>query len=162
MDMGLTIFAKMEAGSTTIKLLHSIAHVTDGDLAFHGQDIAFMGDRLGRRFPTSYTLPKEAPWQWREYEFVENLLELKAHYDKDGSGRALWKPGINEGTKITKKLPKMLQLPLEWVEWLREQPHTPYELALEITRRIGLGTADAPSITAEDAELALSWCCASS
>ena len=39
-------------------------------------------------------------------------------------------------------------------------PHTPYELAVELTRRIGLGSAESPSITTADCELALAWCCA--
>ena len=88
MEMGLTMFAKMEAALPTITLLHLIAHVTDEDLAYHGQDIAFIGDRMGRRFPTAYTLPKESPWQWKEHKFVDNLMELKTHYDKADSGRA--------------------------------------------------------------------------
>ena len=31
----------------------------------------------------------------------------------------------------------MMQISLEWVDWLREKPHTGYEMAAEITRRIG-------------------------
>ena len=106
-------------------------------------DIAFVGDRGGRRFPTAYTLPKETPWQWKQYKFGNNLMELKTHYEKEDVGRTLWTPG-RDATTVNKKLPKMIQIPSEWVQWLREKPRTGYEFAAEITRRIGLGTTDNP------------------
>jgi len=37
------------------------------------------------------------------------------------------------GGLLMKKLLKMLQIPLEWVDWLKEKPRTPYELAMEIS-----------------------------
>lgn len=161
MEMGVVFFALLTPGTMTITVVHSLAHVTDGEMACHGMDIAFVGDRRGRRFPAAYTLPKETPWQWKQYKFVDSLVELKSHYEKEDSGRALWKPG-RETTAASKKLPKMIQIPMEWVGWLREKPRTGYEMAVEITRRIGLGTQDDPSVTADDAKLWLSWCCAAS
>jgi hypothetical protein len=161
MDMGLIFFAKIDPGKATITVVHSIAHVTDRDMACYGLDIAFVGDRRGRRFPAAYTLPKETPWRWMQYKFGNNLMELKTHYEREDVGRTLWTPG-RDATTVTKKLPRMIQIPSEWVQWLREKPRTGYEFAAEITRRIGLGTADNPSFTADEAKLWIDWGCAAS
>ena len=118
MEMGLVIFATMQPGLPTIRLAHSIVHITGGDWAHHGQDVVFMGDCLGWRFPQAYTLPEELPCQWHEYRFVENLMGMKTHYKMATSDRALWTPADAGGTKVKKKLLKMLLVPLEWVEWL--------------------------------------------
>ena len=161
MDMGLTFFAKMDTGKATITVVHSIAHVTNKQLACYGMDVAFVGDRRGHRFPTAYTLPKEAPWQWRQIKVWNNLAELKAYSEREDVGRTLWKPG-NDATTETKKIPRMIQIPSEWVVWLRESPRTGYEFAAEITRRIGLGTAENPSFTADEAKIWIDWGCAAS
>ena len=110
MDMGLTFFAKMDTGKATITVVHSIAHVTNKQLACYGMDVAFVGDRRGHRFPTAYTLPKEAPWQWRQIKVWNNLAELKAYSEREDVGRTLWKPG-NDATTETKKIPRMIQIP---------------------------------------------------
>ena len=52
------------------------------------------------------------PWQWKQYKFGNNLMELKTHYEKEDVGRTLWTPG-RDATTVTKKLPKMIQIPLE-------------------------------------------------
>ena len=130
--MGLHFSAKMSTGLPTITVAHSIAHVMDRDLACYGQDVEFVGDRRGRRYPTAYTLPKETSWQWKQIKLIGNLIEVNTHYKAEGSGRALWKPVRNEGTWTTKKMPKMLQILMEWVEWLREKPRIDYEFAVEI------------------------------
>ena len=58
----------------------------------YGQDIAFVGE-LGKEVSHGvHTLPKETPWQWKQIQFIDNLIDVKTHYEKEGSGQALWKP----------------------------------------------------------------------
>ena len=56
METVFAAFATMQPGSLTIRVIHSMLRVTDGDLAHHGQEVGFVGIRLGRWFPQSYIL----------------------------------------------------------------------------------------------------------
>ena len=161
-QMDLTCWAYMRDASPYIQFMHSAFpfHRLGAAPEVKGRDVAFIGDRTDKADPLPVLLKPDQPWQWPSVKVSLDALDFQSHYEAASKDEKLqsWKPSDPAQAKGV-KLPRLLLLPLQVVDWIIQKPRTPYELyrhIIDSTQKTGA------VLTAANWKLVTDWCIAAS
>ena len=157
-QLELVVFAFIQPEDTNISLVHSAATFAarGAEGYLKGKDIGFVGDLTDFAHPLPTLLKKERPWKWNAVEITGSEEVLETFYTNPLNTHRWFVPPT--GSVLEKvKVPRLLLLPPNLIEFCCKRPRTPYDLLRHVLA-LALSTGNAPS--ANQYKLVLQWCVA--
>ena len=132
----MKILVGMVKGGIDLKLFHAMIKYNDIFVTnnLSGSVIGFMEDRPLAGRPWVFRIPRDKPLAWPEVEYVENAIKMQCHFGQEANNNTLYDTA-GDPTKTRVKLPILVMVPYDMVEWLVKSNRTPNELRLWIEKQ---------------------------